>query len=376
MHASGGSAACGSVVSRPSSAILVALVSALAAACSSDGKPGEDLPALPWARQAFPEVIAPPDNPTTEEKSSLGRLLFYDPVLSSDQQIACATCHSELWGMGDGLPLSVGVGGGILSGPGRAGPNLTRRNSQTLWNTAFRESLFWDGRATSLEDQVHFPFDAIIELDRNMDDAVIELRTFPEYVRLFTAAFPGEAEPVTRGNLERAIAAFERTLITSRSLYDGYVDGDPLALGDASLRGMQLFADQGCASCHAPPLFSSDRFADRGVPPVAGVEDAGRFEVTGDEADRNLFKVPTLRNAQDTGPFFHTGSVETLGEAVRQEADFGASHGEGRPLTDDEISDVTTFILKGLFDLRHSPARPREVPSGLPVPLDGFNVAR
>lgn len=352
-------------------------------ACSADheGAPASDAgavsrPPLPWAYAAFPDVPVPDDNPTTDEKVALGRLLFYDPVFSSDRQVACATCHSELWGLGDGLPRAIGVEGGTLTGPGRVGQNLTDRNSETLWNAAYRETLFWDGRASSLEDQVHFPFDAAIEFGRTLEECLLDLKAVPGYVHLFMQAFPGEADPVTGKNVTFALAAFERTLVSRNALYDAYVDGDPGAMNDEMLRGMQLFSDEGCASCHAPPLFSSERFEDRGVPPVPGVEDAGRFHVTGDEADRNRFKVPTLRNAHDTGPFFHTGAVRSLEEAVRQEAQFAAEHGEGRALADSEIADLSAFILKGLFDPSHAPLRPREVPSGLPVPLDGFDLRR
>lgn len=278
--------------------------------------------------------------------------------------------------MGDGLPRSVGIGGGTLTGPGRTGPSLTRRNAQTVWNVAFRETLFWDGRATSLEDQVHFPFDATIELGRSMDDVVLDLRAIPAYVSLFQAAFPEEAEPVTTTALSRAVASFERTVVSNHAPYDHYAAGDAGALTSEMLSGMQLFAEEGCAGCHAPPLFSSERFEDRGIAPVPGVDDAGRFEITGDEADRNHFKVPTLRNAHDTEPFFHTGAVVSLEEAVRQEVAFAATHGEGRTLTANELSDLSTFLLKGLFDPSQDPIRPYEVPSGLPVPLDGFDVRR
>lgn len=355
-------------------ATLTALV--LLTACSADQGASAEGPPLPWARVAFPEVSAPADNAMTEAKAVLGRLLFYDPIFSSDRQVACATCHSELWGMGDGLPRSVGIGGGSLTGPGRTGPNLTRRNAQTIWNVAFRKTLFWDGRASSLEDQVHFPFDATIELGRSMSDVVLDLRAIPGYVSLFQAAFPDEAEPITTTTLARALASFERTVISKHAPYDHYAAGDPGALTAEMLRGMQLFAEEGCATCHAPPLFSSERFEDRGIAPVPGVDDAGRFEVTGDEADRNRFKVPTLRNAHDTGPFFHTGAASSLDEAVHQEVSFAASHGEGRQLTTEELSDLSAFLMKGLFDPSQDPIRPYEVPSGLPVPLDGFDVRR
>jgi cytochrome c peroxidase len=140
--------------------------------------------------------------------------------------------------------------------------------------------------------------------------------------------------------------------------------------------GMDLFAKEGCSSCHVPPLFASDGFADRGVLPVPGVDDAGRYEVTKDEADRNAFAVPTLRNAHDTGPYFHTGAVEDFREAVARELAFSVEHDGAPPLPPADTDDLATFVMKGLFDSQRTPTRPREVPSGLPVPVDGFSIRR
>lgn len=330
----------------------------------------------PWTVEPFPEVVAPADNPMTSEKAELGRLLFYDPIVSADRQTACVTCHSEVWGMSDALPRSVGHGGGLLAGPGRSGANRTRRNSMTLWNVAFRSDAFWDGRAASLEDQVHFPFDAPDEFDRSLDTVADELRTIPEYVARFTAAFPDEADPVSPTTFSRAVAAFERTLVSSHGLYESYLAGDEAAMSDRMLRGMALFAEEGCPTCHEPPLFASERFEDRGVEAIDGVDDAGRYEVTGDEMDRKRFKVPTLRNAHDTGPFFHTGAVLLPADAVRHEVDYSVEHDGARALDDAEVSDLTAFIVQALFDSRNSPTRPREVPSGLQVPIDSASVRR
>jgi cytochrome c peroxidase len=330
----------------------------------------------PWPTNPFPEPPAPPDNPTTDAKAALGRLLFYDPVVSVDHQVACGTCHSEFWGMSDGLAVSVGNGGGLLAGPGRSGPHVTRRNAPTLWNVAFRESAFWDGRAASLEDQVHFPFDSADEFARPMSDVVGDLQGIPAYADLFAAAFPGDPGPVTGLSVSRAIAAFERTILSRRGLYDAYVQGDSAAMSAPMQRGMRLFGQEGCANCHVPPLFSSERFEDRGVPPIPGVDDAGRYEVTNDEADRNRFKVPPLRNLHDSGPFFHTGTVATLDLAVRHEVGESVTRNGARALDDGEIEELTTFLKKGLIDAEYSPSRPHEVPSGFPLPIDGFAIRR
>jgi cytochrome c peroxidase len=345
-------------------------------AAPSDAAPSSDAGGVPWKITPFPDVADPDDNPSSAAKVELGRLIFYDPILSQDQQVACATCHSEVWGMSDGLSRSVGRGAGLVAGPGRSGPNVTRRNAPTLWNVAFRQSEFWDGRAQSLEDQVHFPFNTHEEFDTSFHGTVAEVVAIPRYAELFSAAFPDDADPGTQENFARAVAAFERSLISHQGLYDAYLEGDRLAMTDQMLHGMSLFGSEGCATCHVPPLFSSEGFFDRGVPPVPGVDDQGRFEVTQEEADRNTFKVPTLRNVHDTAPYFHTGAVSDFEEAVRQEVTFSVAHDGAAALSDSDIADLSAFIMKGLFDSQDSPTRPREVPSGLPVPIDGFSIRR
>jgi cytochrome c peroxidase len=313
----------------------------------------------------------PADNPGTTAKIDLGELLFYDPILSSDKAVACATCHSEIWGMSDGLALSIGIDGVGPTGPGREGPNVTRRNAATLWNVAYRPLLFADGRVASLEEQVLGPLHEAKELNRDPEAVAADIAAIPEYVTLFGAAFPDDAKPVTVLNLQRAISAFERSMISDRSPYDQYVAGDAGALSDTSKRGMNLFAEVGCSGCHAPPLFEENRFVDRGVAPLPGVVDDGRQEVTHAAADHAAFRVPTLRNIRETGPYFHTGAVDTLDAAVRHEATRAS-----RMLDDGEITAIVTFLNKGLTDASRSPSRPKIVPSGLPVPVDGFRIPR
>jgi cytochrome c peroxidase len=313
----------------------------------------------------------PADNPGTPAKIELGELLFYDPILSTDKAVACATCHSEIWGMSDGLALSIGIGGTGPTGPGREGPTVTRRNAPTLWNVAYRPLLFADGRSASLEEQALDPLAEPKELGRDPAAVIADLAANAGYSTLFGAAFPGDPAPVSVLNLQRALAAFERTLVTDRSPYDQYVAGDAGALSARAQRGMNLFAEVGCAGCHAPPLFESSRFFDRGVAPIAGLVDDGREEVTHDPADHAAFRVPTLRNVRETGPYFHSGAVDTLDDAVRHEAARAS-----RSLDDDEIADIVAFLDKGLTDPSRSPTRPETVPSGLPVPLDGFRIPR
>ncbi len=299
-----------------------------------------------------------------EARIELGRLLFYDPILSIDRETACATCHSELWGMSDTLPQSVGHSAGLVAGPDRRGPNVLRRNSPTLFNMAFRSSFFLDGRTETLEEQALLPLLTEDELNRDPEDVMADLAGIEEYVNLFAAAFPNDPQ-VSVENFAAALAAFQRTLISARSLYDGYVDGDALALGDDTIEGMFRFADMGCDTCHVPPLFESETFADRNVPGLEGIIDEGRAEATDDPADRGRFRTPTLRNIAFTDPYFHNGTFRQLDEAVIHELEQSEL-----PYTDEDARLITRFIETALKDESRKPKRPPAVPSGLQMPID------
>jgi cytochrome c peroxidase len=327
-----------------------------------------------------------PDLEVDPRQRELGRLLFYDPVMSADGETACATCHSELWGMSDGLPTSVGLGGGLLTGPGRKGPNVLTRNASTLWNVGYRELLFWDGRETSLEVQALTPMHSPVELGMSPEEVVLELRTIDEYVSYFADAFgdadesvtveerAGESvtveelggESVTVERLATALAAFERSLVSRDSLYDGFLAGDSKALDAEQQRGLAVFEASGCDSCHIPPLFSSSIFAVR-----RDTVDPGRFAVSGLEADRGAMLTPTLRNVRDSAPYFHDGSVATLEEAVVSELERS-----GVKLSSADKDALVAFLGRGLADRSREPDRPEKVPSGLEVPVDGFRIPR
>jgi cytochrome c peroxidase len=329
----------------------------------SGGAP-DTAPPLPWPATEFPPLPKIAEE-APEARIRLGNLLFYDPILSVDRVTACATCHSEFWGMSDALPVAVGNGAGPLAGPGREGPNTLRRNSPALFNLAFRESLFWDGRSESLEAQAITPLLAEDELNVDPEVAVAELMVIPQYVDLFAEAFPDNPQ-VTVANLASALAAFQRTMVSDRSLYDAYVGGHLATLNEELAEGMFLFAEMGCNDCHSPPLFESETFADRNVPEVEGIIDEGRAEVTGRAQDLGQFRTPTLRNIFESEPYFHNGSVKHLEDAVRHELEqSGISFG------DEDVRLIELFIRKGLRDDSRSAERPRTVPSGLPTPLDG-----
>jgi cytochrome c peroxidase len=331
---------------------------------------------LPWPAVALPSAPFPEDNPPSEEKRLLGRALFYDPLLSSDRATACVTCHSEIWGLGDQLQRSVGIGGVGRIGPGRTGPHLTRRNSQPLWNLAYRTSMFWDGRAASLEEQVFFPVANPDELARDPDALIADLAAIPAYVARFRAAFPGAEPAVSRDTFAKALASFMRAYVSDRATYDQYLAGDARALDARDLRGLALFAELRCHDCHVPPRFDSDRFENRHVPKLEGNADDGRFEQTGDERDRDAYRVPTLRNARETGPYFHNGTIARFEDAIQHEVDEQLSLTGHAALSEEQMNDLTNFLRRALSDTSRNQFPPDSVPSGLAIPSDGDRFLR
>ncbi len=247
-------------------------------------------------------------------KVSLGRRLFHDKRLSRDDTVACASCHDLELGGGDGSPVAMGVAN-----------QRGTVNSPTVLNSAFNFSQFWDGRAATLEEQAEGPVHNPIEMDTNWDQVIKKLSLDAEYVEQFKAIWPDGIKPAY---LQSAIAEFERSLITPDSPFDRYLKGDSQALDANARKGWDLFRNLGCIACHqgvnvGGNMYASlgvmgDYFADRGRP--LAKSDMGRFNVTGREADRYRFKVPTLRNIARTAPYFHDGSVEKLEQAVESMA--------------------------------------------------------
>ena len=352
------------------------------AACGGDERgpasadPPEALSDLPWPATALPAPTFPADNPPSEAKRLLGRTLFYDPILSSDRATACVTCHSEIWGLGDQLARAVGVEGVGRIGPGRTGPHMTRRNSQPLWNLAYRTQLFWDGRTTSLEAQVFFPVENSDELNRDPGEVIADLAAIPEYVTRFREAFPEADPPVSKDTFAKALATFMRAYVSNRATYDQYLAGDARALDVQDLRGLAVFAELRCHDCHVPPRFDSDRFEARHVPEVEGIVDEGRYEVTGVERDRGAFRVPTLRNVRETGPYFHNGSVGRFEDAVQHEVNEQLALTGHAPLDAEQLADLISFLRRGLSDTSRNQFQPASLPSGLSVPPDGDRFLR
>ncbi len=331
---------------------LGSLISALALA-------GASTLAIAGEWQALPgKAPEPAENPTTPEKVELGKILYHDPRLSSTGTVACASCHNVMAGGEDNRGGSVGVHAQV---GGRSAP--------TVWNSAFNAVQFWDGRAPSLEAQAKGPVTNPIEMGmKSWDDVVARLKAIPGYAPLFAKAFPG-ADPVTADNAAKAIAAYERTLITPNSAYDKFANGDQSALNEQQKRGLKTFAEVGCTSCHSGPVFNGQqgqgtghfmKFPTNENPALEAQyefsKDMGRYEATKNEADKHFFKVPTLRNIALTAPYFHNGKVKTLEEAVKIMAKLQLD----KELTPQQVDDITAFLnaLTGEFPKQEFPRLP------------------
>lgn len=293
-----------------------------------------------------------PANPSTEARVELGRALYSDKRLSKNHDIACASCHQL---------DRFGVDGEATS-PGHRGQR-GGRNSPTSFNAALHVAQFWDGRAPDVEAQAKGPVLNPIEMAMpNAASVETVLRSIPGYAPMFAAAFPGADPAVSFDNMALAIAAFERKLITPAPI-DAFITGDAGALNDAQRRGLALFMDTGCITCHNGSAIGGATFQKLGLFEAYETADQGRFEVTGSENDRLVFKVPSLRNIEKTGPYFHDGSVTTLADAVR----LMARHQLGKSLSDSEMADVIAFLgsLTGTADadLLASPALPESGPN-------------
>ncbi len=344
----------------------------------SNGNPGSG-----GLRLAFPAMNQRANNPTTPEKTELGRLLFFDPVLSGDNTQSCATCHHPDLGFSDGQFTSIGVGG-RGTGKDRTGGKVLRRNAPTIWNAAYSFKLFWDGRAKDLEDQARSPITAADEMNQKPEELVEELKKIPDYVAMFDKVFGGaNGSAVTFENVTNAVAAFERTLVSNHSAFDRYVAGDSTALTAEQRRGLTLFRSlkTRCFECHGFPTFANPDFKVIGVPPMMGQyrqpDDLGRAEIEGGEPYKHAFKVPTLRNIALTAPYMHNGRFLTLEDVVNFYAG-GGGHGSGMDvkniddkirrfaITSQERNDLIAF-LHALTDESNLPEFPDKVPSGLPV---------
>jgi cytochrome c peroxidase len=312
-------------------AILLFLISA-ATALAQDA-------VLQKAQRAFKPV--PGSAPTLKAnvanpaKVELGKMLFFDPRLSSSWLISCNTCHNLSLGGVDMLETSIGHGW-------QKGP----RNSPTVLNAVFNIAQFWDGRAKDLKEQAMGPVQAAVEMNSTPARTVKTLRSIPAYIGHFKQAFPNEPDPVTFENMARAIESFEATLITPRSRFDQYLTGKLDAINATEKKGLEIFMAKGCVSCHNGVNLGGTGYFPFGVVERPGADilplnDKGRFQVTRTASDEYVFKSPSLRNIELTAPYFHSGKVWDLRQAV---AVMGSSQ-LGATLNTAETEAIVRFLL-------------------------------
>jgi cytochrome c peroxidase len=309
--------------------------------------------------QPLPDMPAiPADNPITEPKILLGKTLWFDKRLSKDGSLSCNSCHNVMAGGDDNRPNSIGLG-----------DKHTDRSSPTIWNVGHQSVQFWDGRAKTLEEQAKEPFTSSAQMAMPNWEAILErLYKMPAYVEMFKAAFPNEETPVNPDNVAKALATYERILNTPNSAYDRYVKGDMMALTEQQVRGMKTFAEAGCTTCHNGPNFSGQQNPNgffMKFPLFAGsdydkkyklLDDLGRYDITKNEQDKYVWRVPTLRNIVLTAPYLHNGSAVTLFEAIKVMAKTQSN----KELSDDQITDIAMFLesLTGEFPVQTMPRLP------------------
>jgi cytochrome c peroxidase len=310
------------------------------------------LPKVPLGLKPPP---IPADNPLTPEKVELGKQLYFDPRLSCDDTVSCASCHDPKKGWSNSAQFATGVRS-----------QLGGRNAPTVINAAYAELQFWDGRAKLLEGQALGPIQNPVEMDHKLEDCVAKLNKIEGYRQQFRKVFNTD---VTPENVAKAIAAFERTVLSGNAPYDKFKAGESKALSEAAQRGMKLFSGKAhCSACHTGPVFSDQAFHNIGVGMDQPKPDLGRYEVTKMIGDKGAFKTPTLRDIARTGPYMHDGSLKTLEEVV-EHYDKG---GIPNPQLDEEIfplkltaqekADLVTFMREGLSSSEYPDVAPPKLP--------------
>lgn len=297
----------------------------------------------------------PKDNPHTAEKVELGKQLYFDPRLSSDNTVSCASCHDPKKGWSNGEAVATGIRG---QKGGRSAP--------TIVNSAYSSFQFWDGRAWQLEGQALGPIQNPIEMDMKLDDLVVKLNKIEGYRKQFQAAFGTDATPDA---IAKSIAAFERTILSGDAPYDRFKAGDTKALSEAAQRGMKIFFGKGhCSACHVGHSFSDGAFHNLGVSIGNSNPDIGRHSESKMLGDRGAFKTPTLREIARTAPYMHDGSLKTLEDVVN----YYDKGGTENPQLDEEIfplkltpaekADLVTFLKEGLSSSSYPDIAPPTLP--------------
>ena len=299
----------------------------------------------------LPPVPHPKDNPPTAEKISLGKQLFFDGRLSADNKVSCASCHDPAKGYSNGDQFATGVEG-----------QKGGRNSPTIINSAYAKLQFWDGRAQSLEDQAMGPVQNPLEMKMTAEAVVAKLNAIEGYKKQFQQVFGSD---VTSDGLAKAIAAYERTVLSGDAPYDKFKAGDKAALSEAAARGMKLFFGKAnCSACHAGASFTDNSFHNIGVPGT----DEGRTAINKSAGDKGAFKTPTLREIARTAPYMHDGSLKTLEEVVAHYNKGGTPHPQldeelfPLKLTDAQVADLVAFLKEGLASASYPAHTAPELP--------------
>jgi cytochrome c peroxidase len=300
-------------------------------------------------------VVHPDNNPSTPEKIALGKQLYFDPRLSEDNTISCASCHDPEKGYSNGQPFAEGVR-----------KQLGGRNAPTIINSAFQKFQFWDGRAGTLEEQALGPMQNPIEMNMKLEHIIERLKSIEGYRKEFQEVFGSEP---TEENIAQAIAAYERTIISRDAPYDRYKAGDKDALSESARRGMELFFGRAnCSSCHSGANFTDNAFHNIGVGMDKPMPDVGREAISHLTGDRGSFKTPTLREVARSGPYMHDGSLKTLEDVVEHYNKGGISNPWldeelfELKLTDQEKQDLVTFMKEGLSSDSYPNHKPPELP--------------
>lgn len=292
---------------------------------------------LAKAQQLFQPVPSKPPvlkhNPHTSAKYELGKLLYFEPRLSKSGLISCNTCHNV--GLGGADFQETSTGHAWQKGP---------RNAPTVLNSVFNLAQFWDGRAKDLAEQAKGPIQASVEMNNTSEGVVATLKSMPEYVAMFRKAFPKQQDPVTFDNFALAVEVFEATLLTPDSRFDKFLKGDQKALNRTEREGLALFMDKSCADCHKGVNMGGHDYYPFGLaerpPKEITADDKGRFMVTQTASDEYVFKSPSLRNIDLTAPYFHSGKVWSLQEAVKV---MGAAQ-LGITLSNEDAAKITAFL--------------------------------
>ncbi len=303
----------------------------------------------------LPPIEFPEDNPPTADKIALGKQLYFDKRLSRDNTISCASCHAPDKGFSNADQFATGFKG-----------QKGGRNSPTVINTAYNRFHFWDGRSGSLEDQALGPIANPIEMNLTIKEAIDRLNAIPGYKKQFQKVFGSDATPE---NLAKAIATYERTVLSGDAPYDRFEAGDKKALSASAQRGMKLFFGKAsCSACHAGPNFTDNAFHNIGVGMKAKKPDEGRKVISKLGGDHGSFKTPTLRDIARSAPYMHDGSMQTLKEVVDHYNKGGIPNEfldeEIFPLklSPQEVNDLVTFMKEGLASSKYPDHKAPELP--------------